>query len=454
MPRRRWKKPSRGARSKAARPPTDDRAVASVAHHLASSTGSGSGSTLVRLRFGIVARADELVADERLLAAYASLFDARDDVTLSILDGMQDGELVAELAAAAERAGLSDDASADLVALASKSAEGERLVALGADAVYSRAGLGEAFTNLPVFDDGTAAQLRALAADAGSVGALSSSESQVEDAAPLLPLYEEEPGLIRSSLCSHAYMTTDSYAAWCARFKQQPSMHRKQWEWVIICDALHERGLLGPGKRGIGFGVGLEPLPALFASDGCEIVATDLALDNAASQGWVAGDQHAASLDQLNSLGLCPPDEFRERVSFRFADMNDIATDLRGFDFTWSSCCFEHLGSIEHGLTFVERSLDCLRPGGIAIHTTEFNLSSNDDTVDQGGTVIFRRQDIDRLAQRLTAQGHKICLDYTEGTTVYDRFVDLPPYQQDPHIRLLLSGYVSTSICLIVRKGG
>jgi hypothetical protein len=427
--------------------------VASVAHHLASPTGSGSPLTLVRLRFGIIARADELVADERLLAAYASLFNSRDDVTLSILDGMRDGELVPELAAAVDRAGLSDDASADLLALADTSADGERLIALGADAVYSRTGLGEAFTNLPAFDDDSAAELRALAADAGAVGEVSVG-ADFDAAMPLLPLYEEEPGFIRSSLCSHAYMTTESYAAWCARFKQQPSLHRKQWEWVIICDALHERGLLAPGKRGIGFGVGLEPLPALFASDGCEIVATDLAVDNAASQGWIAGDQHAASLEQLNSLGLCTPDEFRERVSFRSADMNDIAPDLRGFDFTWSSCCFEHLGSIEHGLNFVERSLDCLRPGGVAIHTTEFNLSSNDDTVDQGGTVIFRRQDIDRLAQRLTAQGHKISLDYTEGTTVYDRFVDLPPYQQDPHLRLLLAGYVSTSICLIVRKAG
>lgn len=133
--------------------------------------------------------------------------------------------------------------------------------------------------------------------------------------------------------------------------------------------------------------------------------------------------------------------------------MNAISPELHGgFDFTWSSCCFEHLGSIEHGLRFVEESIKLLKPGGIAVHTTEFNLSSNDETVSEGGCVIFRRRDIDRLAQRLTAQGHRICLDYTEGTSPADLHVDVPPYTANPHLRLLLQGFVSTSIGLIVQK--
>ena len=270
---------------------------------------------------------------------------------------------------------------------------------------------------------------------------------------PPLPLYEELPGLERSRICTQEQFDTEAYAYWCEQFKQSPKLHRKQWEYVFICKVLHERGLLAPGRRGIGFGVGTEPLPALFARFGCEIVATDLGLDEAAELGWVAGNQHAQGIDVLNSLDLCPPDEFRQRVSFRVEDMNAISPDLHGgFDFTWSSCCSEHLGSIEHGLRFVEESLELLKPGGIAVHTTELNLSSNDDTVFEGGCVIFRRRDIDRLAQRLTAQGHRICLDYSEGDGPADRHVDVPPYKQDIHLRLLLEGFVSTSIGLIVQK--
>ena len=270
---------------------------------------------------------------------------------------------------------------------------------------------------------------------------------------PPLPLYEELPGLQRSRLCNEEQFLTDDYAFWCGELGQKLARHRKQWEYVFICKVLHERGLLAPGRRGIGFGVGSEPLPALFARYGSEIVATDLGLDEAVAAGWQTGNQHAQGIGQLNRLGLCPPDEFRERVSFRVEDMNAISPDLHGgFDFTWSSCCFEHLGSIEHGLRFVEESLKLLKPGGIAVHTTEFNLSSNDDTVFEGGCVIFRRRDIDRLAQRVTSQGHRICLDYTEGTLPGDLHVDVPPYTQSPHLRLLLQGFVSTSIGLVVQK--
>lgn len=270
---------------------------------------------------------------------------------------------------------------------------------------------------------------------------------------PPLPLYEEQPGRLRSRLCTQEQFGTAEYASWCSRLRMTPALHRKQWEYVFICQALEERGLLGPGRRGIGFGVGSEPLPALFASLGCEIVASDLGLEEAIEAGWLNGNQHATGIHALNAKGICPPDAFNRLVSFRVEDMNDISPDLHGgFDFTWSSCCFEHLGSIEHGLRFVEESVKLLKPGGVAVHTTEFNLSSNDDTVFEGGCVIFRRRDIDRLAQRLTAAGHRISLDYSEGDGPADRHVDVPPYTQSPHLRLQLEGFVSTSIGLIVQR--
>lgn len=79
---------------------------------------------------------------------------------------------------------------------------------------------------------------------------------------PPLPLYVELPGLQPSRLCNEEQFRAEDYAFWCGEFGQKPAMHRKQWEYVFICKALHERGLLAPGRRGIGFGVGSEPLPA------------------------------------------------------------------------------------------------------------------------------------------------------------------------------------------------
>ena len=49
----------------------------------------------------------------------------------------------------------------------------------------------------------------------------------------------------------------------------------------------------------------------------------------------------------------------------------------------WSSCSLEHLGSISHGIEFILNSLKCLKQHGVAVHTTEFNLSSNEETLNE-----------------------------------------------------------------------
>src|SRR4051794_41137531 len=51
---------------------------------------------------------------------------------------------------------------------------------------------------------------------------------------------------------------------------------RQLWEYAYIIACLRAAGLLRDGARGIGFGVGREPLASFFAAHGCEIVATDI----------------------------------------------------------------------------------------------------------------------------------------------------------------------------------
>ena len=124
------------------------------------------------------------------------------------------------------------------------------------------------------------------------------------------------------------------------------------------------------------------------------------------------------------------------------------------FDFTWSSCSFEHCGSIELGKKFLIDQMKCLRPGGIAVHTTEYNLSSNEDTIEQGALVLFRKKDIEDMVQTLRDLGHEIEIDLESGTELKNTCVDLPPYTFNPHLRLKLLNWVSTSIGLIIKKAG
>jgi 2-polyprenyl-3-methyl-5-hydroxy-6-metoxy-1,4-benzoquinol methylase len=259
-----------------------------------------------------------------------------------------------------------------------------------------------------------------------------------------------------SSLCTQEQHASPTFKSWASRMAEPHVMHRKQWELCFIAQALHERGLLKTGARGLGFAVGQEPLPSLFASYGCRIVASDMAEDAARDAGWVSTGQHSSSVDALNTRHLCSEDTFRARTSFRVVDMNHIPDDLRGFDFVWSACALEHLGSIEHGERFIHRAMDCLKPGGIAVHTTEFNLSFETFTPNTGAIVAFRPSDIDRIAGSLRAAGHEIELDLREGDLPHDRMIEIPPYPR-PHLKLLLfsklRGCVATSIGLIIRKG-
>jgi 2-polyprenyl-3-methyl-5-hydroxy-6-metoxy-1,4-benzoquinol methylase len=211
---------------------------------------------------------------------------------------------------------------------------------------------------------------------------------------------------------------------------------------------------LHKGSRGLGFAVGTEQLTALFASLGCQIVATDLEQALAKEAGWVDSNQHAAGLDALNGSGLCPPADFAEHVHFRHVDMRSIPADLRGFDFLWSSCAMEHLGSLQHGLDFVLAAVECLRPGGVAVHTTELNCESDSETIETGGSVIYRKSDLNGLAHALRARGHAVePLDFHLGETAADAYVDEPPYGGKAHIKLRLGGFASTSFGLIITKG-
>jgi hypothetical protein len=257
----------------------------------------------------------------------------------------------------------------------------------------------------------------------------------------------------RSVVCRQEDMENPAYPYWMKKIGFAPTWHRKHWEFMFICQALYERGLIGPGMRGLGFGVGEEPLAAYFAAEGCKLTCTDMPPEAAVQSGWVETAQHAESREALRRSFVCPDAVFDANVQFRFCDMNAIPGDLTGYDFCWSACALEHLGSIEHGLTFIERSVDCLKPGGFAVHTTEYNLSSNDETVSEGGTVLFRRRDLEGLAARLAANGHVMApLDVDPGAGRLDQYLDVAPYRDEPHLKLALMGYAATSIGVIVQR--
>jgi SAM-dependent methyltransferase len=263
------------------------------------------------------------------------------------------------------------------------------------------------------------------------------------------------PVPLTSSLCQQYQFLLDQYRFWMRAMKIKPRFHRKHWEWFYIAQALFEHGLLMCGKRGIGFGVGREPLPSLFASLGVQIVASDQSIEAAERAGWAKSNQHSQDITALNDARICTDDIFSRLVSFMEVDMNDIPSRLdEEFDFCWSSCSLEHLGSLRHGFAFIENSLRTLKPGGCAVHTTEFNLSSQLDTIESKDLSIYRRSDIDEFLGKMTDQGFIVLpIDWTLGEGFAEMVVDLPPFGGgEPHIRLKAGDYDTTSIGMIIQK--
>jgi SAM-dependent methyltransferase len=253
---------------------------------------------------------------------------------------------------------------------------------------------------------------------------------------------------------------------WFPVMGARATYHRKSWESAFVLQALWEAGMLAPGRRGLGFAVGREPLPSILAARGAEVLATDLDAGDARAESWSATHQNAARVEDLFRPKIVDRETFLARCAFRAVDMNAIPADLAGgFDFVWSTCSFEHLGSISRGLDFVVAAMDCLKPGGVAVHTTEFRLDGQGPRLDNWGTVLFARQDMEALAARLAARGHRMApIDYGPGHGVLDHYVDVPPFGWQitdgfvpplaPHLRLSVDGIPATSIGLIIQAAG
>jgi 2-polyprenyl-3-methyl-5-hydroxy-6-metoxy-1,4-benzoquinol methylase len=254
-------------------------------------------------------------------------------------------------------------------------------------------------------------------------------------------------------------------AHWCGQLQMPLLFHRKLWELAYVLQAIFEHGHIREGARGLGFGCGVEPLPSYFAAHGVAITMTDLAPDEAALAGWSATNQHAADVDMAFQPHLVSRERFDENVNLRYVDMNAIPADLTGFDFCWSICALEHLGSIEQGLAFIENTLDTLLPGGLSVHTTEFNISADGPTIDNWPTVLFQQRHFEDLAARLRARGHDVApLDFALGDRPLDRFIDVPPYHHDlpediaawlgapQHLKVAVDGFAATCFGVIVRK--
>lgn len=259
-------------------------------------------------------------------------------------------------------------------------------------------------------------------------------------------------------LCLQSHIESDTFARICQDYLVEPVRpHRKLWEFVYILRILELCDKLKPLTRGLGFGCGTERLIPALAKTGALVIASDLDGERAAKAGWVKTGQHSSNLHAWDHFlpTVCHPSVFYKNTQHLFIDMNNVASEFKKgeFDFVWSSCSFEHLGSLKHGSDFVLNTLDCLAPGGVAVHTTEYNVSSDTDTVDGGPTSIYRKRDIQALLKEAKKRKYEVSrMNWDTGNLANDNHVDVPPYNQDPHLKLRIQEYTCTSVGFFIRR--
>ena len=238
-------------------------------------------------------------------------------------------------------------------------------------------------------------------------------------------------------------MNTDWYSKWQRRHSLADNIHRKNWEIAIVSELLESNGVLRSGKRGVGFGCGSESLAAYIASCGPQVLATDLLQED-----WKHIHQGFKSFERSESLEL------------RVVDMNWLqgesgvgAVEIEHFDFSWSVCSMDHCGSTWLTKRFLLNQMNCLRPGGIAVHTAEYTISSG--LPRSGPTSWMDWSDIVDVQKLCEQLGHECAnVDWNIGDTIEDHIVDLWPYTESVHLKPEVNaGRWGTCVVFTLKRG-
>lgn len=269
----------------------------------------------------------------------------------------------------------------------------------------------------------------------------------------VLPEPELELARLDSRPARYADIQSAWFAYWAGQTNASVRPHRKLWEFAAILQTIYESGLMVPGARALGFGVADEPLPSYLASLGIDVVATDLADET--------------ERDRMFNPMLVESDVFDQRVEISNLDLRRLDDPtLRGFDFCWSSGVLNNFHAMDEAADAVIGAMDTLRPGGLAVHTTDFAFADDMPFSPKGG-LAFPKRFFESLADQLNGRRHEVLpLSFGLGDHPLDGYVDLEPFEAGgsaawedlwreglhvPHLKVCVDGVEKVSFVFAVR---
>lgn len=166
--------------------------------------------------------------------------------------------------------------------------------------------------------------------------------------------------------------------------------HRKLWEFAAGVEALERGGALHDGAVGLSTGAGHEPVLYYLANRCRWLIATDIYGEG----DFVRGE---AGIQMLVDPDLFAPYAYRRRrLSACHMNALDLHFDDGELDFVVSFGSIEHFGGPDAALRALRETARVLRPGGVALITTEMVLDGARDTA-LPGLHLFSPETLRRL---------------------------------------------------------
>ena len=175
-----------------------------------------------------------------------------------------------------------------------------------------------------------------------------------------------------SQPCTAKQMREPAFRARCRSLGNLPADRTESWQVAYVIQALERYGMLQAGARGLALG---DNQPAV-------------------TQALIAGGAthlHMALSESDSGEGT------------PFIDPADLPGDLFAFDFLLSIRGTDRLGSDQSAAFFIEKGMECLRPGGLAVHVIGHHPAPT--TLPN---VAFDRNGLERIALSLISRGHQV----------------------------------------------
>lgn len=240
--------------------------------------------------------------------------------------------------------------------------------------------------------------------------------------------------------------------------EELPRFHRKQWEFAMIYYILEKQGLLSEDKIGLSVGGGYERVLYSIARKIKHLTVTDIY-----EMGTTWDTARTDSPEELIKQRM-PFSVDLKKLCVMNMDMRDLKFDDKSFDFCYSSCSIEHIGTYEDFVKHLDEVWRVLKESGIYVFTTEFHFGF--EPIKDPNNFIFSpaylaefinasRFSIDTQPNLFLSEHHSnfpfppniknICSDRSEN--ISDSIMN-----EFNHVILLHGKYPFSSISLVLRK--